>query len=125
MTNILALRPVSGAFNLTTDSDWRTSFAFTDATSAAIDITGIAFHLQARSAAGASVIALDLSTANGGLINGGASGILTLIAPVTMMESVAPGVYVADIVAEADGATINCCGASPLALTVAQGITTP
>ena len=121
MTNVLTLPPISGSYTVETNADWRTSWTFASG-GTPIDITGIAFHLQMRPAAGSPEIDLDLSTANGALTNGGATGVLSLIAPVAALQEIAPGAYVADLVATADGATINLCGA-PFAVTIAGGVT--
>lgn len=124
MTNILALPQISGSLSLATNGDLRASLGFTQANSStAIDLTGIAFRMQVRLASDATQIALDLSTDNGLLINGGANGLLSWVVPAAMTAQIAPGAYVADLLAIADGATINLCAAAPLAVTVTQGVT--
>ena len=122
MTNVLTLPSVSGSYTIANDAYWRTAWTFPP-TGTAIDLTGIAFHLQMRPVAGSTEIDLDLSTAGGALTNGGTSGVLSLIAPLAMLQEIPPGAYVADLVATADGATINLCAGAPLAITVVEGVT--
>jgi hypothetical protein len=124
VTNVLALPQISGSLSLATNGDLRASLAFTQANSSTpIDLTGIAFRMQVRLVSDATQIALDLSTDNGLLVNGGASGLLSWVVPAAMTARIAPGAYVADLLAIADGATINLCQAAPLAVTVTQGVT--
>lgn len=124
MTQILSLPPVSGALNFVADADWRTKVAFANF-GVAVDLTGVAFRAQMRVTPIDSVIWLDLSTALGGLNNGGVTGVLGLFAPAAQTRFVPPGAYVLDIVAEADGAVINLCGGAPFTVTVSQGVTIP
>jgi hypothetical protein len=82
--------------------------------------------MQVRLASDLSEIALDMSIDNGLLINGGESGLLSWLAPnKPFTERLAPGAYVADLIASADGATVNLFQAAPLAVTVVAGVTWP
>ncbi|MGA2491849.1 MAG: hypothetical protein ABSF67_02735 [Roseiarcus sp.] len=124
MTNILALPQISGSLSIATNADLRASLLFTQAgSSTPLDLTGIAFHMQVRLATDETQIALDLSTANGGLINGGTDGTLSLIAPALETAQIEPGVYVADLLATADGAIVNLFESAPMAVTVQRGVT--
>jgi hypothetical protein len=123
MTHVLALPQVSPSLAIATNADLRGSLTFAPSGGgAAIDVTGIAFHMQIRLASDETQIALDLSTANGLLINGGADGVLAWVVPAAQTAEIAPGAYVADLLAIADGATVNLCQA-PLAVTVTKGVT--
>jgi hypothetical protein len=124
VTNVLALPQISGSLTIATDADLREGLQFTQAGSTApLDLTGIAFHMQVRLASDLTQIALDLSTANGLLINGGPNGLLSWLVLAAQLAQVAPGAYVADLIAEGDGATINLCQAGPIVVTVTQGVT--
>ena len=124
MTNVLALAQISGSLTIATNADLRETAALPQAGStAALDLTDIAFHMQVRPAAGSSDIALDLSIDNGLLINNGAAGTISLLVAKAQLAQLAPGAYVADLLAIADGATINLCLNAPLAVTVVQGVT--
>ena len=123
-TNVLALPQISGSLSIATNADLRASLLFTQANSSTpLDLTGIAFRMQVRLASDPTQIALDLSTANGLLVSGGTSGVLSWLVPAAQVAQIAPGAYVADLLAIADGAMINLCMAAPLAVTVAQGVT--
>lgn len=122
-TQILNLPPLSGSLTIVNNADWRQTWPFAGSGGAAIDITGIAFEMQIRSADDDTMIVLDLSTANGGLVAGGAAGTLQAIAPYAMTSQIPPGAYLADIVATADGARVNCFPAGPASVTVVAGVT--
>ena len=124
MTNVLALPQISPPLAIATNADFRGALTFTPGGGgAAIDISGIAFHMQVRLASDETQIALDLSTANGLLINGGTNGVLSWVVPAAQTAEIAPGAYVADLLAIADGAVVNLCAAAPLAVTVIRGVT--
>jgi hypothetical protein len=123
-TAILALPQISGSLTIATNADLRAALQFTQAgSSAPLDLTGIAFHMQVRPTAGSSAIALDLSTANGLLTNGGTNGLLSWLVPAAQVAQIAAGAYVADLIAEGDGAVVNLCQAAPLTVTVVEGVT--
>jgi hypothetical protein len=125
MTNILLLPQIRASFVVVSNGDWRDEIEFTQAPVSLLplDITGIAFHAQMRSAIRDAVIVLDMSTTNGKLQNGGANGRLTWAVPADDLKQVS-GDYVMDILAIADGMTINICQkAGPAAITVNKGVT--
>lgn len=124
MTNILTLARsgYQGTFTVANNADWLDSIAFT-VSSAPIDITGIAFEANMRSEAGGHEIFLALSTGAGTLTNGGASGVLSFNVPALTMGKLNPGNYVIDILAIADGHTINLYQAGPAKVVVDEGIT--
>jgi hypothetical protein len=123
-TNVLARAqyPITGSLTIDANADFRQTWTL-GPTGAAIDLTGISFHMQVRLASDLTQVVLDLSTAAGSLVNGGTAGTLAATAPVSMTDLIAPGAYVADIVASADGAVVNLCAGGPLAVTVLQGVT--
>ncbi|MGU3387298.1 hypothetical protein ACLBYG_22500 [Methylobacterium sp. D53M] len=99
-----------------------------------LDITGIAFLMQIlrapRDSSGSGNVLLEASTANGRLINGGTSGVLSgsvgQDAVAKLPLSAAPS-FVTDIVATAsDGGPINLMAASgPASVVVLPGISLP
>ncbi len=124
MTQILQLPQLSGSLAFANNADLLMAWQFVvTGTTTAIDITGIDFHMQIRLAADLTQLALDVSTWKGTLINGGATGVLGLIVPKEALYPIAAGAYVADCLALGDGATVNLCGAAPIAVTVNEGIT--
>lgn len=125
MTNILLLPQIAGSFACANNADWRDELLFVDSSNNPLDLTGIVFHQQWRSATTSPLIVLDISTTNGFLVNGGVAGTLSWEVPASIMQTVAAGAYVGDLVAEADGAVVNLFSSTPAALTVNQGLTTP
>ena len=124
MTNVLALPQISGSLTIATNADLRAALQFTQAgSSTPLDLTGISFHMQVRLGSDLTRIALDLSTANGLLINGGPNGLLSWLVPAPQLAQIAPGAYVADLIAEGDGAIVNLCQNGPLTVTVVEGVT--
>ncbi len=124
MTNVLALPQISGSLTIATNADLRAALQFTQTgSSAPLDLTGISFRMQVRPAAGNMDVALDLSTGNGLLINGATNGLLSWLVPAAQVAQIAPGAYVADLIASGDGAIVNLCQGAPLAVTVNQGVT--
>jgi hypothetical protein len=128
MTNILQLAgvTVSQPLSIATNADFRGGVVLASG-GAAVDITGISFFMQVRGA-DLTAIWLALSTANGLLINGGATGLLSWIVPASMtrlLQAYAGLVGVADLLAEADGVTLNLCGGTPLNVSIGGGITWP
>jgi hypothetical protein len=123
-TNVLQLSQISGSLTIATNADLRETAQLPQlGSSEPLDLTGIAFHMQVRPAPGSAEVALDLSTDNGLLINNGGAGTISLLAPKAALAQIAPGAYVADLLAIADGATINLCLNGPLAVTVDPGVT--
>lgn len=127
MTNILALAPLTAApAPIVCNADWRQAFSLVNAAGAPVDLTGIAFEMQIRPAAGSGTLLASLSTgAADGSLTISAGGVLTavLLAAVTKtMIGSAGSTVVADLLASADGATINLCP-TPLSIPVNQGVT--
>lgn len=126
MTNILSLPQLAGSFAFANNADWRDALQFVAATGGApVDLTGIAFRCQVRAAGGGNALFLDLSTANGLLINGGTNGTLSFAAPVASTKVMPPGAYIADLIASGDGAVVNLFSATPAAVNVTVGVTPP
>lgn len=93
-----------------------------------LDLTGIAFRQQIRASASDETIYADLSTDNGLLINGGASGVLAGYVPPSALKGLEPAVeidLVTDIVATADdGGPVNLMGlTAPASVVVRRGVT--
>ncbi|WP_158812076.1 hypothetical protein [Beijerinckia sp. L45] len=139
-TNIANLPQLSGSFVVATNGDWRDCIQFqwpSGSTNAGqpIDVTGIVFEAQLRPSPTDSEVLLNMSTANGLLVNGGDMGTLTFAvprdAPTTglsdHMSNLPAGTTCAmDIVATGDGQIINLCQVGgPLSVTVNRGITRP
>ncbi len=125
MSNLLLLPQLAGSFTTANNADWRDALLFVDANNNPIDLSGIAFHQQIKAASDPSTILLDLSTANGLLINGGTNGTLSWLVPVAQMELVAAGAYIADLVASDGIDTVNLFAGGPATVTVNQGVTLP
>jgi len=92
---------------------------------AGVDLTGIAFRMQIRASVGATAVLAELSTANG-MLTTDAQGNLAYALPAARTKFLAPYAGtsgVADIIAEADGETINLC-AAPLSVAIGAGVTT-
>lgn len=125
MTNILLLPKWQASLVMTTNADFRESFAFVagdEVDAAPIDISGIAFRLMARRDRGDPVVAFIGSTDDGRLVNHGVTGVLEMRLPASLFAALPPGDYVADILAEADGMVINLCP-DPLGIELRQGVT--
>jgi hypothetical protein len=136
MTNISNLPQIQGTIVVATNADWRDSLQFQWPTNSAragqpIDLTGISFEAQLRPAILDAQVLLDMSTANGLLINDGPLGTLTFAVPrdgVSDHMSNLPAGTTAylDILATADGQIINLCQVSgSIAVTINRGITRP
>ncbi len=124
MTAILQLPPLSGSLTIVNNADFLQAWEFTAGSPAApIDLTGLSWRMQVRLASDPTQIGLDLSDDSGGLIPGGAAGTLTIWSPKEANRRLAPGAWVADVLARGDGLTINLFSSGPLAVTVVQGVT--
>ncbi|WCS27218.1 hypothetical protein LOK46_10495 [Methylobacterium sp. NMS14P] len=89
-----------------------------------LDLTGIAFDLQVRLTADSPVLGLDISTAAATMVNGGTNGQLAFNVPPSSLNGLTVGTYTTDIVATADGRTINLFQTNgPASLIVRQGVT--
>jgi len=123
-TNILQLPQLSGSLNVTTNADLRVTLQFVAAgTNTPLDLTGIAFESEWRLASDNNQVGLRLTTANGLLINGGANGSLSWLVPAAQLKQLASGAYVSDLLAIADGATINLFQGAPMTVNVTGGVT--
>jgi len=95
-----------------------------------LDITGIDFICQVRQSTNGVIgtqVFISAQTADQSFTNGGATGVLAFNVTQSTLKNSAltPGIYVMDIVAEADGHTINLFPQGPATLTVLGGVTTP
>jgi hypothetical protein len=90
-----------------------------------LDLTNITFLAQMRKEAGAATVYLTAKTGDGTLNNGGVTGILAFNIPQATLAHLFPDTYVIDIVATADGSTINLFPEGPATVTLLQGISQP
>ena len=89
-----------------------------------LDISGIAFEAQVRNSADQPGVLLDLSTASGSLVNGGPTGQLAFNVAPAALSGLAAKTYVTDLVATADGRTLNLFQTNgPASVIVRQGVT--
>jgi ribosomal 30S subunit maturation factor RimM len=98
-----------------------------------LDLTGISFRCQLRTAIGAVSALIDLSTENGLMVNGGTSGLFGFQVPAaTLRASTLLNVvrqaggqvdFVGDIKAFDTLGSTNLCPAAPFTVQVRQGIT--
>lgn len=122
MTNILALPLMTGSISIVANADWRQTIQFLIAgTTTPIDLTGVAFRSKVRVAEGNQGCVLDISSADGTFIVDAAAGKLSWAVPQIMLARLS-GDYVTDIIAEAEGISVNLC-AEPLALRIRRGVT--
>lgn len=126
-TRILDLPEIGGELSFATNADFRGALAFVEGPEISptpIDITGIAFALQVRSSEDNVIVTINGSTTGASpcLFNGGATGVLKWVFPASGLYHLPAGSYVADLIAEADGARINLCPA-PIAVTIRRGVT--
>jgi hypothetical protein len=120
-TNILNLPTAIMVIETLTNADWLDGLEYWDAEPPGgnpIDLTGIAFDMEMRTAPPVSTVALHASSDNG-LIRVYANSWQLLI-PSTTMLLIPPGDYVFDMLARADGYTRNLVQAT---VTVDLGIT--
>jgi hypothetical protein len=120
-TNILNLPTAMMVIETLTNADWLDGLEYWDAEPPGgnpIDLTGIAFDMEMRTAPPVATVALHASSDNG-LIRVYANS-WQLIIPSTTMLLIPPGLYVFDMLARADGYTRNLVQAS---ITVDMGIT--
>jgi hypothetical protein len=88
-----------------------------------LDLTGIEFRSMLRSAEGDAQVYLETSTAEGTMINGGQSGVLSWNVKQPQMADVRAGDYVLDILAYGDGNTVNLLPGDPAQVTLSDGVT--
>ena len=90
-----------------------------------LDLTGITFLAQMRKTAGSATVYLTATTSDGTLNNGGITGILAFNIMQAALANLFPDTYVIDIVAIADGHTINLFPEGPATVTLLQGVSQP
>ena len=95
-----------------------------------MDLTDIEFVANIRLKAGGPESFMTIQTSDGSFNNGGPSGTLAFaisadIEASPSMTRLQPGSYVMDIVAIADGVTINLFPEGPATVTVLDGVTDP
>lgn len=88
-----------------------------------LDLTGIAFRAELRSSEADEQVFLVMGTADGTMLNGGADGTLGFNVPRANLAHLSPRSYVMDVVATADGHTINMFPVGPCSVTVVSGVT--
>jgi hypothetical protein len=120
MTNIRELPQVEISVSTRTDEDWLDALTYVDSSNNPVALSGISFTGAMRIIPGQGAYVLQPTTANGQLVIGGAgSNVLSFLVPAAVMGSVAPVSYAIDIVATADGYTINVVTG---AVTVLEGV---
>lgn len=124
--NMQYLPQLQAQVTIANNSDWRDVMflPMPDGTTP-IDLTGMVFQLTVRETVDSTVVALQLTTIDGTLINGGDDGTITFAAPALMLlNQLAPGSYVFDLIArDEEGTTINLFAVTVGQLTVNQGVT--
>ena len=88
-----------------------------------LDITGIYFRMQLRKTVAASQSWLEVSTANGMLVNGGTTGTLGWVVNGAILNLLPVFTYYADLIAQADGRTVNLFQSGPCTVQVIAGAT--
>jgi hypothetical protein len=88
-----------------------------------LDITGIFFWMELRTAVGNIQPWLNISTVSGLLVNGGTTGVLAWNVPSAYLLNLPITTYYADLIAEGDGVTVNLFQAGPCTVQIVQGIT--
>lgn len=105
-TNVLLLPSIAIEATLFTNAGWYDQVAILSA-GVPLPLDGIALHGQLRSRYAANpLVALDLTTANGRLTNSGATGIAGFYVGPDVIGTLAPGDYVLDVLAAADGVSL-------------------
>ena len=88
-----------------------------------LDLSNINFLANLRTQSGnVAQIWLTAKTADGSMNNGGLTGVLSFNVPSSVMQSVPAGTYALDILAMADGRTVNLMANGPASVIVSQGI---
>jgi hypothetical protein len=122
MTAILTLPLVELLVTTGNNEDWIDSIQyFENDEITPVDIGGIFFAMEVRRVAADVDVVLTASTEDGRLVVGGTGNSFLLIqVPYTLMDDIAPGDYVADIVADAEGHRREVVR---LTITLLQGVT--
>ncbi|MDE2577967.1 MAG: hypothetical protein KGL46_04100 [Hyphomicrobiales bacterium] len=112
-------------FQIVKNGDFRDALQFVqDATAnpaAPIDLTGIAFACTLRDGAGEPAIAMTSADL---LVVDGPNGVLAFAVPLARLKDIPAGSLSGDIVATANGMTINLCKDNgPLTFIVRDGLT--
>jgi hypothetical protein len=125
MTNIIQLPQLSAVFTVATNGDWDDVIQFFQSNGTdPLDITGIAFKGALRLTAANPVVVLEVGTADGTLVNGGADGKLTWAVAAEKMKDLSPVPHVFDLIAIADGKQRNLFQlAGPARVNVNEGVT--
>ena len=125
-----AFPPAPGmSFSIANHAGWYDIIAFTQPNNpnAALDISGINFHAELRSAVDDASNRLDISSTDTpvGFVNGGVSGILYFAVDASLIMKLTPMVYVMDIIAIdiVSGVKKNLCEGGPCLVTVLMGVT--
>lgn len=129
-SNLMQLAQLGGmSFSITTNAGWYDAIPFPQPINPALplDISGINFHAELRTAVGDANNKLDMSTINSPpqLLNGGTSGILFFSVDVSLIINLKPGAYVMDILAIdiTSGMVRNLCELGPITVNLLQGVT--
>jgi len=88
-----------------------------------LDLSGIEFSAELRTAQDSEQVLLSMGTVDGRLLNGGKDGTLGFNVQRADLEHLLPRNYVMDIVAAADGHMINLFPAGPGTVMVTGGVT--
>lgn len=125
-----AFPPAPGmSFSIVNNAGWYDFIAFTQPNnpSAPLNISGINFHAELRTAVDDASNRLDISSTGTppGFISDDVNGILYFSVDVSLISKLSPMVYVMDIVAIdiASGINRSLCEGGPCLVTVLQGVT--
>ena len=90
---------LAGKYNMTIDQGATLALQMTykDSAGDLINLSGYSARMQVRQTVPSTSTILDLTTANGGLILGGAAGTIDVAITATASEAVAAGQYVYDL----------------------------
>lgn len=114
MTNILLLPQLSASFTIANNDDWLDQIQFLQPGEATpLDITGIDF--RGVLVGGNGAVLLSMQTADGTLVNGGATGVLSFNVRrfpteggvLTCTSVLKPGTAQVELLASADGYYVN------------------
>jgi hypothetical protein len=122
MSAILSLPLVELTVTTGNNEDWIESIQYLQADLITpVDLAGVFFAMELRRVASDTDVVATASTDDGRLFVGGTgNSFLSIQIPVSAMDGIAPGDYVADVVAKADGYTRVI---ARIELTLFQGVT--